>query len=108
MKIRHFLSDKGIILTTICVLMIAAAFALTGVVMEANGSMSKQPVLSIDGGVVSYVIAGVMGEVPSTAGTLQCIGLGLAYVVAPLVVAIMFAMRAGVRAEQSDLEAAYS
>lgn len=111
MKItRHILSDKGIIFTTICVLMIAAAFALTGIVMEAEGYMAGQPLLSMDGGVVSYVMAGVMGDVPSTAGTLQSIGLFLAYVVAPFVVAIMFALRASVEVEVESFEfdAAYA
>lgn len=109
MKItRHILSDNGIIVTTLCVLMIAAAFALTGIVMEANGYMAGQPLLSMDGDVVSYVMAGVMGDVPSTAGTLQSIGLFLAYVVAPFVVAVMFALRVNVEVESFDFDAAYA
>jgi hypothetical protein len=106
--IRHILSNNGIIVTTLCVLMIAGAFALTGIVMEANGYMAGQPLLSMDGDVVSYVMAGVMGDVPSTAGTLQSIGLFLAYVVAPFVVAIMFALRSSVEVEQFDFEPAYA
>lgn len=105
---RHLLSDNGIIVTTICVLMIAAAFTLTGIVMEAKGYMSGQPLLSMNGDVVSYVMAGVMGDVPSTAGTLQSIGLFLAYVATPLVVVIMFALRASVEVEQLDFKAAYA
>ena len=109
MKIlRHILSNNGIIVTTLCVLMIASAFALTGIVMEANGYMAGHPLLSMDGDVVSYVMAGVMGDVPSTAGTLQSIGLFLAYVVAPFVVAIMFALRSSVEVEQFDFEPAYA
>jgi len=109
MKIlRHILSNNGIIVTTLCVLMIAAAFALTGIVMEAEGYKAGQPLLSMDGDVVSYVMAGVMGDVPSTAGTLQSIGLFLAYVVAPFVVAIMFALRSSVEVEQFDFEPAYA
>lgn len=106
--LRHILSDNGIIVTTLCVLMIAAAFALTGIVMEAKGYIAGQPLLSMDGDVVSYVMAGVMGDVPSTAGTLQSIGLFLAYVVAPFVVAIMFALRSSVKVEQFDFEPAYA
>lgn len=109
MKIaRHILSNNGIIVTTLCLIMLAAVFALTGIVMEAKDYMAGQPLLSIDGDVVSYVLAGVMGDVPSTAGTLQSIGLFLAYVVSPFVIAIMFALRASVEVESIDFDAAYA
>lgn len=98
MKIfRHILSDNGILVTTVFFLMIAAAFACTGAVMEAQDHMVGLPLLAIDADIASYVLAGVMGDVPSTAGTLQSIGFFGFYVVTPLVVAALYGTRAVVR-----------
>jgi hypothetical protein len=109
MKIaRLVLSNKGIIVATIFLLMLAAVIAMTGIVIEAGGYMAGQPLVPVDGGIVSYVMTGVMGDVPSTAGTLQSIGLFLAYVVAPFVASIMFALRSVVKVEQSDFDDAYA
>jgi hypothetical protein len=58
MKItRHILSTDGIIVTTLCIIMIAAAFALSGIMMEANGYMAGQSLISFDGSIVSYVMS---------------------------------------------------
>lgn len=98
MKIfRHILSDHGILVTTVCLLMIAAAFACTGIVMEAQDHMAGRPLLAMDADLASYVLAGVMGDVPSTAGTFQSIGLFGAYLVSPLAAVTLFAIKAVVR-----------
>jgi hypothetical protein len=95
MKIfRHILSDNGILVTTVFFLMIAAAFACTGIVLEAQDHMAGLPLLAIDADIASYVLAGVMGDVPSTAGTFQSIGFFVAYVVTPLTAVTLFAIKA--------------
>lgn len=117
MKItRHVLSDVGILFATICLLMIAAAFTMVGVLMEASSPLANLPLVShVGNSVTSYVAAGVMGEIPSTAGTIQSIGLFVGYVVAPFAVALMLAARESLPAEEpcedvpvEDLDTAYA
>ena len=109
MKItRHILSTNGIIVTTFALLMLAAAFSIGGIMTEANGYMAGQPLVSFDGGVLSYVMSGVMGDVPSTAGTLQSIGLFLAYVMTPFTAAIMLVVKANLRTEDVDRNTAFA
>lgn len=104
MKIaRHILSNNGMLVVTVYLLMIAAAFALKGVMMEASSPLADLPLFSSSGNsITSYVMAGVMGKIPSTAGTLQSIGFFLAYIVTPVVVSLMFAARASLPAEDLD------
>lgn len=117
MKIaRHILSDNGMLVVTVFLLMIAAAFCFEGVMMEASSPLADLPLLSSSGdSITSYVMAGVMGNIPSTAGTFQSIGLFVGYIVTPFVVAIMFATRASLSVEDTDatlvnedLDAAYA
>jgi hypothetical protein len=49
-----------------------------------------------------------MGDVPSTAGTLQSIGLCAAYVVTPFVVAITLAVKASLPSEDFDFNASFA
>lgn len=104
MKIaRHILSNNGILVVTVYLLMIAAAFAFEGVMMEASSPLADLPLFSSSGNsITSYIMAGVMGKIPSTAGTLQSIGFFLAYIGTPFVVALMFAARASLPAEDLD------
>jgi hypothetical protein len=104
MKIaRLILSDKGILLVTVFLLMIAAAFAFGGVMMQASSPHADLPLpSSIGNSITSYVMAGVMGKIPSAAGTFQSIGLFLAYIVTPFVVAIMLAARGSLKVEELD------
>ena len=92
--VRYILSDNGILVTTVFFLMVAAAFASTGIILEAQNHLVGRPLLAIDDDIASFVLAGVMGDVPSTAGTCQSIGFFMAYVVTPLVVAALFAVKA--------------
>jgi len=104
MKIaRNILSDKGILVVTVYLLMIAAAFAFGGIMMTTSHPHADLPLpSSIGGSITSYVMAGVMGEIPSAAGTFQSIGLFLAYIVTPFVVAIMLAARASLAPDDLD------
>jgi hypothetical protein len=71
--------------------------------MEANDQLAGLPhAFSGTQTVTSYVMAGVMGDVPSTAGTLQSIAMFMAYVITPFVVAIMFAIKGTLRIEDFD------
>lgn len=68
--------------------------------MEASSPHADLPLpSSIGNSITSYVMAGVMGEIPSAASTFQSIGLFLAYIVTPFVGAIMLAARASLAAE---------
>lgn len=92
---RNVLSEKGMILTVIVLLMIAALLAMAGVVVEAKNHMAGQPLLAIDSGnITSYVMTGVFGDLPSLAGTLQSYGLFVGFVVTPFVLAIMLTIKA--------------
>lgn len=96
--VRNLLSEKGIILTVIVLLMIASVLAMAGVVIEAKNHMASQPLLAIDSGnITSYVMTGVFGDLPSLAGTLQSFGLFVGFVVTPFVLAIMLTVKANLR-----------
>lgn len=107
MKIaRHLVSNNGMLVVTVCLLMIAAALMCEGVMMEASSPLANLPLFSdVGNSITSYVMAGVMGKIPSTAGTYQSIGLFVGYVATPFTVAVMFAIKAnlGIDDDSDDL-----
>lgn len=92
---RHILSNNGILAATVILLTIAATLAFVGVGLAAQNAIAGIPPVSVGAGdsVTLYVMSGVMGKIPSVAGTLQSFALALAYGVTPLVVVSMFAAR---------------
>lgn len=117
MKIaRHLLSDAGILASTVVLLMIAASLSVAGIGIEMHNQAARLPpvVLAADIDLPHYVLQAVMGKIPSTAGTLQSFGMVFGFIVTPVVVALMIAIKASIKpanqdeAEYAASEAAYA
>lgn len=106
---RTILSNNGILAVTAILLTVAAALAIVGVGIEAQSKIEGATTLAVDvqNQVTLYVMSGVMGEIPSVAGTLQSFALAIAYGLAPLVVLSMFAVRTftGIHATRNSVTA---
>lgn len=91
-SIRNILSNNGILAVIAILLTIAATLVFIGIGLEAQDRIAG---ISIGSGesITSFVMSGVMGNIPSVAGTLQCFAIALAYGLTPLVVVSMFAAR---------------
>jgi hypothetical protein len=101
---NHILSEKGILAATVILLTIAAVLAIVGMSMEATDQLIGVPSSFTGHETVTWLLtAGVMGDVPSTAGTLQSLAFFVAYVVTPLVVAIMFAIKVNFKIVDDDI-----
>lgn len=91
---RHMLSNNGILAATAILLSIAATLAFVGVGLEEQNRIAGAPqILVASESLTLYVMSGVMGNIPSVAGTLQSFALAVAYGLTPLVVVLMFAAR---------------
>jgi hypothetical protein len=92
---RHVFSNNDILAITAILLTIATAFAFVGVGLEAQNQIRGLPPVSVAAGesVTLYVMAGVMGKIPSLAGTLQSFAFAFAYGLTPFVALSMFAAR---------------
>lgn len=117
MKIaRHLFSDAGILATAVLLLMIAASLSIAGIGVEMHNQAAGFPpvVLGADVDLPHYVLQAVMGKIPSVAGTLQSFGMFSGFIVTPVVVALMIAIKGSVKhadqdeAEYADSEATYA
>ena len=92
---RYVLSNQGILAVAAILVNIAAAVGFVGIGIEIQHPQELFSTLSpLRTELLSYVIDGVMGEIPSVAGTLQSFALAIAYGLTPLVVISLFAARA--------------
>lgn len=95
MNLNQFTSNKAIFATTATLLFIATVLALVGIGLEVQHQAAGFPTALVGPGdsVTLYVTAGVMGAIPSPAGTLQSWALAIAYGVLPLVLTSMCILR---------------
>lgn len=101
---RYLVSDKGIIVSTVVLLMIAASLAIAGIGIEMHNQAAGLPpvVLGADIDLPHYVLQAVLGKIPSTAGTLQSFGMVLGYIVTPFVAALMIAIKGSIKHADKD------
>lgn len=93
MKIaQHIFSKQGISSVAAILLTIAYLVACTSVCMSLNETVALFPLADSNSEtVMTWIFAGVLGQIPSTVGTLQSLALFIAYVITPSVVLAMIA-----------------
>lgn len=107
---RYIFSNVGIIAAIATLLTIALVLAFVGIGIESQNQVNGIAAIAVrdSDSIVMYVMSGVMGNIPSVAGTLQSYALALAYGLTPLVVVLMFAARTFVKASTSDDRKAFA
>jgi hypothetical protein len=105
MKIaRHLFSDAGILASTVLLLMISASLSIAGIGIEMHNQAAGFPPVVLGGDIdlPHYVLQAVMGQIPSTAGTLQSFGMALGFIVTPFVAALMIAIKGSIEHADRD------
>lgn len=106
MKLMHrVFSDRGILLATVLCLMISAALCMLGIVNAAHEAPIELTTAQAHS-LSTYVMAGIAGEISSTAGTLQSWGLFFGWVITPFVAALMIAAKASLGALEDEVDSA--
>lgn len=96
MQISHnTFSIKHVFAVVAFLLAIASALAFAGVGFAMQDQKNGLVATHVDAGqtVVTYVMAGVTGDIPSIAGTLQSWALMIGFVLVPIVFGLGFAAR---------------
>lgn len=107
---RKIFSNTGIIATIATLLISALVLFFVGIDMALQDHINGVAVVAVreSDSVMMYVIAGVMGDIPSVAGTLQSYALALAYGLTPIVALLMFTAKNFVASSSSDEQKAFA
>lgn len=108
--IRVIFSDKGILGTTVLLLMYAAFLAMSAIGLEAQDQqLVYAPMVMEDfSALPSYVYAALSGNAPSAAGECQGWAIFIGSIVTPFVAAIMLAIKASLPAVDEDYIVTYA
>jgi len=106
MKLKHHVfSGNGILVVTMFSLMVAVFLWGMSILQAANEAPLDLPP-AVANSLMMYVLIGVKGEIPSTAGTLLSWGFVFGYVVTPFLASVMFAVKVSIGTSEEDADTA--